>query len=199
MAHDWKTSGMCPVLGARSILAMALLLGAGCGEDSPPRQVSENTPPSLTISDVSVIPATPNQEPNPPAATPEVESQASSPLTVSGKTLSSLAQGISAAYESAKAQGLTAATNARDWLFDDLNSSNRWEYKIVSMAEEDPTQWEQELNKLGRDGWQCFHVQSQGPTLFLFLQRHPSSISRNIPMSDLLKVLPLLGLSSGDR
>jgi hypothetical protein len=55
------------------------------------------------------------------------------------------------------------------------------------------------LNELGRDGWQCFHVQVNGSTTTFFMQRLAPSISRNIPMSDLLKVLPYLGIGQGEQ
>ncbi len=209
MAHGWKTIRMCPVDEVWSVLAMAMLLGAGCGEDSRPHQTRESTVSMKTDSDMGVIQADPmniapqeslaNKPLTVEAIPPEVQVAESAAQEASNGSLSSLARTISQAYESAKSQGLTAATSARDWVMDDLNSSNRWEYKILTSANGDPAQLERELNELGRDGWQCFHVQSQEGSLRLFLQRHPSSISRNIPMSDLLKVLPYLGLGQGDR
>lgn len=208
MALCWKTIGIGPVYGVW-IALLAILLCAGCGVDSESRQTRESTASKLTASDAGVIPAEPmniapqdlpmNKPLTAESIPPEMQAAESAAQGASSSSLASLARTISQSYESAKSQGLTAATNARDWLFDDLNSSNRWEYKIITAAEGNPTQLERALNELGRDGWQCFHVHAQSGSLQLFLQRHPSSISRSISMSDLLKVLPYLGLGSGDR
>ncbi len=208
MALCWKTIGIDSMYRVW-ITLLAILFCSGCGVDSEPLQTRESTAPKLTASDRGVIPAEPmnialqDSPGNKPLTTeaipPEMQAAESAAQRATSSSLSSLARTISQSYESAKSQGLTAATNARDWLFDDLNSSNRWEYKILTAAEGNPIQLERSLNELGRDGWQCFHVQAQSKSLQLFLQRHPSSISRSIPMSDLLKVLPYLGLGSGDR
>jgi hypothetical protein len=112
--------------------------------------------------------------------------------------LSTLAQSISQAYQSAKSSGQTAATSARDWILNDINSGGRWEYRVIPTTEEDPAQLEELLNGLGRDGWECFHIESKGDVLMLFMQRHPTSITRNIPFGDLMKVLPYLGLGQGE-
>lgn len=172
---------------------LALLCLAGCAQQTPAPQESATPTENLTRPQTEA----PTPEKAPPVvaeAPPNDQAESSSPLAAPSKALSSLAQSISQAYEAAKSKGQTAATSARDWLIDDLSSGHRWEYKILPLDGDDPADWEQQLNDLGRDGWQCFHVQSTGDSTHLFFQRHPTSISRSIPMSDLLKVLPYLGL-----
>lgn len=195
--HRWAT----PIW-----FSAVILFGLGCGQAPGPLDWSRSTGSSAKDSKAGIILAEPSV-----AADPLAQEGQAKPLTAeavspglgsadqsappSNSYLSSIAKSVSQAYESAKSQGLTAATSARDWLLDDLNSGFRWEYRVVSSGEQETGKLESLLNELGRDGWQCFHVQERGAEITFFLQRHPPGISRNIPMSDLLKVLPYLGLN----
>ncbi len=160
------------------------LLCIGCGR--------QDTGPIAT-------PVEPQQTSRPVAQLAEAPATPPAQEATADSTLSSMVQTISQAYESAKSKGQTATTSARDWILNDINSTNRWEYRVIPITDMEPTQLESRLNELGRDGWQCFHVQANGSTATFFMQRHPSSISRNIPMSDLLKVLPYLGLGNDNQ
>ena len=168
-------------------LALSIVIGLfciGCGRQDT-RPVAKPVDPQQSSRPVAQLAEAPE---TPPAQEATADS-----------TLSSMAQTLSQAYESAKSKGQTATTSARDWILNDINSTNRWEYRVVPISDMEPTQLESRLNELGRDGWQCFHVQANGPMATFFMQRHPSSISRNIPMSDLLKVLPYLGLGKDNQ
>ena len=180
-------------------LLVSAIAAAGCGRQSAdskfaPAQSRNSAPTASSPIQTAQVETTVAEAPS-----PDDQTGGQPPTAAPNSYLSSLAKSISQAYNSAKSQGQTAAGNARDWLLDDLNSNNRWEYKVIVAAESDTTKLEIELNELGRQGWQCFHVQPDGTALRLFFQRHPSSLSSNIPMSDLLKALPYLGLNQGDR
>lgn len=178
-------------LGSKKFMMLTamLLLGSGCGvkstSESQPRSADSVTRPPIQIAEAQeAVPTAPSI----PTETPP-----------SNSALSALAQTITQAYQTAKATGQTAATSARDWIMDDISSTNRWEYRVVATGLADPARLETLLNELGRDGWQCFHVQANAPSMTFYLQRHPASLSRNIPLSDLLKVIPYLGLGQGEK
>jgi len=202
-----------PFVGSLLLAVGAVLIhSAGCGEaqksvrTQAPKSVDRSlSPASSSDNSLGIIPAEPmnRQDDKKPAEltlpTPEVESPTQETVPPSPGYLSSIAKSVSQAYLAAKAKGQTAAGSAQDWLLDELNSDSRWEYKILAAVEKDPAKLESQLNELGRDGWQCFHVESADASLTLFMQRRPASIVRNIPMTDLLKVIPYLGFGSGDK
>ena len=93
-------------------------------------------------------------------------------------------------FQSLKSRGLTTADNVSDWVTDDFKSMGGWEYKIVEGLPD-----EEKMNELGGSRWECFHVApptlAHGPMVF-FYKRQKRSYLRNIPMKDLLKLMPLM-------
>jgi hypothetical protein len=177
--------------------SFAATVSSGCADPTAiPPTTAANTVPTRApqVQSAGAVPA----EQEPPAE--QVPLAKDGPLDEKAPgALAGLADAISRAYESAKSQGLTAAGNAKDWLLDDIASSRRWEYRVVTATEQEPAALEKTLNELGREGWQCFFVQPRGTSLTFFMQRHPPSVSHNIPMGDLLKILPYLGLGQRDQ
>lgn len=96
-------------------------------------------------------------------------------------------------YESAKEKGETTAGSAKNWLMDDLKRVRGWSYKVIEFESLDAEDLESSLNQLGNEGWECFHVHtdSNGKSVMMF-KRRPYSYARNIPVSDLLRIMPLL-------
>ncbi len=95
-----------------------------------------------------------------------------------------------------KGKGETASDNALDWLKDDWNAMNSWEYSVVSISAEDlasdPSLLESKLNESGKLRWECFHVSDNSTGMKFFMKRQKKSYLKNIPLKDLMKLVPLL-------
>lgn len=188
-----------PELGVRAVaLAGFVLLVAiaGCGEmtknnDAPPRTSSSPSGQGAVSSQLPVDGSLPAE------AVPSELGATDRAAAPSNGYLASIAQSVSKAYESAKNTGQTAAVSARDWLMNEISSDNRWEFRVIVRESDDPQVIERQLNALGRDGWQCFHVETGGASPLFYMQRRPPSITQNIPLSDLLKAIPYLGFGGG--
>ncbi len=98
-------------------------------------------------------------------------------------------------FQSLKDQGLTSADNARQWLTDDIRNMNALNYKIVRVSLDDLEAVEAKLNELGALRWECFHAVDQDGETVLFFKKNSRSILRNIPATDLMKLIPLMGSS----
>jgi hypothetical protein len=101
-------------------------------------------------------------------------------------------------YYSMKEAGLTQATSSREWLLEEYNRPNTWEYKIipVALADGDPGALSAKLNELGAERWECFSVVPADDGITLFLKRHPKSYLPNLPLTETLKLLSLMGHSN---
>jgi len=98
-------------------------------------------------------------------------------------------------YEQLKEQGLTTANSAGQWFTEDFKSMGAWEYKIVELnLTQSSEQAEQQLNALGRERWECFQVtpQKKGSSHYYFFKRPKRSYLKNIPLKDVLKLVPLM-------
>jgi hypothetical protein len=118
-----------------------------------------------------------------------------------GQTADDTMNWVNDAYKSLRDNGLTSATSAKDWVAEDWNSINAWEYKVVSVdmskVVENPKLLEETLNNNGRLRWDCFHVsENLGKTQF-YMKRQKKSYLKNIPLKDMLKLIPLLDTDGG--
>ena len=98
-------------------------------------------------------------------------------------------------YEKAKEAGEQVPETTMDWIRQDLKRIGDWEYRIVSLSGSSE-QIEQELNKLGQERWDCFWVQPEDQRIRFFLKRPSRSYLSSMPVSSLMKLLPIGG--SGD-
>ena len=71
-----------------------------------------------------------------------------------------------------------------------------WKYKIVTLPSGATERIEKELNELGEDRWECFHILVRGPEMQLFLKKKSRSYLQAIPVGDALKLLT--GMGGGD-
>lgn len=102
------------------------------------------------------------------------------------------------AYQSLKDKGLTSADNAKDWLTEDIRNMNALKYKIVKISMDDLDAVEDQLNDLGKLRWDCFHaVEKDGDTI-LFFKKERRSVLKNIPVKDMLRLVPLMGDGGGE-
>ena len=93
-------------------------------------------------------------------------------------------------YERAKAAGETVPEDAVDWVQQDLARYGDWEYRVVELPSSERALAETELNDLGKERWDCFWVEARGSRTRFYFKRPSRSYLRNLPLSDLMKVVP---------
>lgn len=118
-----------------------------------------------------------------------------------GQTADDTLKWVNDTYKSLSDRGLTTAKDAGDWVSEDWNSIGAWEYKVVLLEnkteKKDRVSPEQTLNEHGKLRWECFHV-SDGPSgVTFFMKRQKKSYLKNMPLRDVLKLVPLLGADGG--
>ncbi len=73
----------------------------------------------------------------------------------------------------------------------DIKALSQWEYMTEKMDISSASP-EVRLNTLGKDGWELVTVvESNGEQIFIY-KRRPMSVFRNIPASDILKIITLM-------
>ena len=107
------------------------------------------------------------------------------------------AKWASEAFESLRDKGLTTADSASDWVTEDIRNMNALKYKIVKISMDDLEAVEDQLNDLGKLRWDCFHAVAKDGETILFFKKERRSILKNIPLKDMLKLVPLMGDGAG--
>lgn len=121
-------------------------------------------------------------------------------LSDAGETTSQTADDsmkwVEEAYNALSERGMTSAKNASDWLKNDWNSMNTWEYQILSVSAEEisanPGLLETKLNESGAKRWDCFSVSESPDGIKFFMKRQKKSYLKNVPLKDMMKLVPLL-------
>ena len=95
-------------------------------------------------------------------------------------------------YNNLKTRGLTTASDTQQWLASDWKNAGAWEYKTLTATSASTV--ERELNELGAERWECFHVAGAvaGKQTF-YLKRPVHSYLNNLPMKDVMHLLPIIG------
>lgn len=102
------------------------------------------------------------------------------------------------AFDSLKQKGLTSADSASEWVTQDIRNMNALKYKVVTVSMDDLEAVEDKLNELGKLRWDCFHaVEKDGKTVLMF-KKERRSLLKNIPVNDMLRLVPLMGNSSNE-
>lgn len=97
-------------------------------------------------------------------------------------------------FKSLKDQGLTTAGDAQEWLSEDLKNMNGFQYKVIRITTTDsPEKMEKELNQLGSNGWECFHVSENKSNQTMFFKKAKNSYLKKLPVRDMLRLIPLMG------
>lgn len=100
-------------------------------------------------------------------------------------------------FDSLKAQGLTTATDTSEWLGQDWNNMESWQYKVITLAGTDEELTEQ-LNAIGKNGWECFNTEAKNEGTFRFYLKKPTfSYLRQLPFKDVIKLVPMM--NNGDK
>jgi len=98
-------------------------------------------------------------------------------------------------YQKAIDSGEQVPGGVKDWVEKDLSSIGDWEYKILESEEEETEKLAGELNALGEERWECFHVEDAPGGKRFYFKKEKRSYMRNA--SGLFKFIPLPGGSGG--
>ncbi|MBI2840492.1 MAG: hypothetical protein HYX75_19405 [Acidobacteria bacterium] len=90
-------------------------------------------------------------------------------------------------YEKAKAAGDTVPSDVSEWVRQDLQNMNKWEYRIETLQAPGDQLLAKKLNDLGTEAWECFHVEREGKSVTLFCKRRMKSYLQVIPVRDLFR------------
>ena len=97
-------------------------------------------------------------------------------------------------FKSLKDQGLTTANSTKEWVQSDWNRMGAWEYKVVQLSDSPAEKIEKELNGLGDDRWECFHVsklEENGP-IMMYFKKPAKSYLKHVPLKDMMKLIPMM-------
>jgi hypothetical protein len=97
-------------------------------------------------------------------------------------------------YEMARDKGEQVPKDVYEWARQDLQRYGTWEYRVVKVS---AGAIEKTLNELGTERWECVWIEPAGKQLQLILKRPVRSYLRNLPLSQVLKLVP--GAGSGDE
>jgi hypothetical protein len=99
-------------------------------------------------------------------------------------------------YEQAKESGERVPKDVYEWLTQEVQGIGDWEYRVVEMKEAGPAETEARLNELGAERWECIWIETVGRKTRFILKRPVKGYLGQIPLSELIKLIPYPG--SGD-
>jgi hypothetical protein len=108
-----------------------------------------------------------------------------------GENLSSSVEWAQKTYEALKANGMTTATTASQWMAEEMKKAKTWEYKVVSVAGS-AGDMEFQLNSLGAEGWECFGTTEIAGAKAILCKRRPISMLSSIPVDRALIMMKML-------
>jgi hypothetical protein len=85
--------------------------------------------------------------------------------------------------------GKKLTEESKAWLAKDIENIGDWEYKVVSYGPKDFKALEKDLNKLGKERWQCFWVEASGKEKVFYFKRTKLSYLSKIPTGALLRIM----------
>jgi len=97
-------------------------------------------------------------------------------------------------YEKNFGDGKELTEQTKEWVKEDIENIGDWEYKIVAFGSKASTEMEKELNRLGKERWQCFWVEPSGKEKVFYFKRTKKSYIQKIPAGDLLRIIGALNL-----
>ena len=94
-------------------------------------------------------------------------------------------------YEGAKESTADIPEDVTEWIEQDFHKIGDWEYRLLELPSAEATALEKKLNELGQERWECFWVGPAGNGATRFFFKRPSrSYLTNLPLMDLLKLVP---------
>ena len=94
-------------------------------------------------------------------------------------------------FEFLKSQGMTTASDTSQWLGQDWNNMESWEYKVVTLGDTEES-LTSTLNELGKQGWECFEIETRTEGTRFFFKKPTFSYLRQLPFKDMIKLVPLM-------
>jgi len=91
-------------------------------------------------------------------------------------------------YEKAKEMGADVPADLYEWVKQDIQNIGDWEYQVLELGSGSQAV-QARLNDLGNERWELVWVERDGEALRLYLKRPVRSYLRQIPLSQLLKML----------
>jgi len=85
----------------------------------------------------------------------------------------------------ASSESASDAMGWAQWLTQDWKNMQSWEYKTAVL---ETGSADDQLNQLGAEGWECFHVDSGT----FYFKKPADSYLRHLPFKDFIKLIPLL-------
>ena len=109
-----------------------------------------------------------------------------------GANLNSSVDWAQKTYEALKANGMTTASTASQWVAEELKKAKTWEYKVVTVSGA-AGELEKQLNLLGADGWECFGTQvTPASGTQVLCKRLSVSMLSSIPVDRALMMMKML-------
>jgi hypothetical protein len=115
---------------------------------------------------------------------------AADPPRENGEETQDILEEIRELYESAREKGEQVPKDLYDWIRQDLQSIGDWEYRIVEVARREATWLQARLNDLGTERWEVIWIEPQGDGARIYCKRPVRSYLSQIPLSQLMKILP---------
>ena len=165
------------------LLILSIVLFAGC-------QWSSET--SSTSSEADVQPKQDSATQETPANSNWITQQWNATVNSGSESLEQTSEWVQNLYENAKNQGLTTAGSVKEWISDDWQAHGDWEYQVIPVTRESlqPEQLTEQLNALGQERWECFHIVTEETQWLFFLKRSKRSILKNLPLQDAIRAIP---------
>ncbi len=93
-------------------------------------------------------------------------------------------------YNKAREKGEKVPESTYDWIRQDLQGMGDWQYQVVDIQETDPEILVGMLNELGRDRWECIFIEPYDTGRRFYFKKPVRVYLKNIPLSDILKMIP---------
>jgi len=93
-------------------------------------------------------------------------------------------------YEKAKAAGEQVPKDVYEWAKQDLGKIGDWEYLVTELPLNDTELVQGRLNELGAERWECIWIHTTANKTSFIFKRPAKSYLRNIPLSQLMKLVP---------
>lgn len=93
-------------------------------------------------------------------------------------------------YEQAREAGEEVPEDIYSWVREDYGRMFAWEYTVLELGQEELGEAAEKMNVLGAERWECIAVVAREDGLALFFKRRLKSYLRQVPLRDLLQLLP---------
>ena len=93
-------------------------------------------------------------------------------------------------YEAAKEAGEQVPKDVYAWVKQDFGKIGDWEYLVTDLSLSDTDAVQRRLNELGSERWECIWIHTSGKKTSFIFKRPAKSYLRNIPLPQLMNLIP---------